>query len=929
MLRKVCLIILAVVLCMMAGMAGADGTTISVGTKEELLRAVETINAAESGAFVISLTADIETNMGISFNSDAGKTILGNGHTIQYTGSESFLMNWSGILNLGTASEENTLIIKGTGSAQGGDSSSLLQITTQSGITKSVDPVLNMYEGVVLKDFWADNSRGAGVRVYTNNYAANEATFNMYGGAIRNCRIISGYNTYGGGVHVSDNGHFNLYGGEISGCGAMYGGAVHLGYCDTRSIVHGVKPPEFHMMGGKIINNSTMGSGSQGGGVAVFDGTFTMSGGEISGNSAASMGGGILAFGPAVGYSGEIIIQDGMIVKNRSTSFGGGITSRGADVTMTGGILCNNTSTAAGDDVVIQNNGTLSLSSASAMNQKLILNGTETRYSIDGWYFDYGPRWSYDEAFKSAADSANEYLGDTTSGQGMLVKAAFTAYDQIDISKTWEDGNDLLGKRPDSLTFTLVKANTLEPVLLRVYDESAGEWLASGAKAEVTLTQDSTTGSIWPLVVDNYSDSTKYLLQEEETGEFYQMKEGDPVITFTADTLSDGTKKADSGVYAASFTNTARVPVTLYKIWDDANNLDQKRPDLLNVDLRMNGARLTDFEGKEALYGLTAEDGWQKKVYLPAADYTELTASEGTVADYTQVGKTINQNEDGSYSVIFINKHTLVPAAADTVRNENMVEIHYQAEKKWQGSNPVGDKMLPHPEVTVILYADGVETAREVIAANADPATAVFYNVPKYRDNDGNDPIAYTIKEEITDSAWVKVGDNLWYSLDGMGKYEGSITDVTVEDVGSTEKLTTLTGGTATNTYTTLQTTTTVEVTKLWKDHQNENGVRPKYLKVGLFKNVTDTEPAATVTLTGPISDDYWTGTFTDLPIYDADGKVIDYKAYVVKEAYPAALNTDGTPASWDKWVSDGEYQEIKDDHDNTFKYEYSTIPNS
>ena len=316
--------------------------------------------------------------------------------------------------------------------------------------------------------------------------------------------------------------------------------------------------------------------------------------------------------------------------------------------------------------------------------------------------------------------------------------------------------------------------------------------------------------------------------------------------------MADGTGK----VYAPgdSYTLTAEdltlyaqwiTPVKVVKIWDDANDMDGIRPkEGLSVSLAQGGHVLNISGGAtDATYLLTPAESWMHTFELPAGDYSHIELWEGSADGYTksQESKLFNEND---ITIVVINKHTPAPAATDTIRNDNMVEIHYQAEKKWEGNNPVGDKKLPQPEVTVILYADGVETAREVIVANADPATATFSNVPKYRDNDGNEPIAYTIKEEITDPGWVKVGDNLWYSLDGMGKYEGRITDVTVADVGKTEKLTTLTGGTATNTYSTLQTTTTVNVTKLWKDHQNENGVRPKDLKLGLFAPGA-TEPAA------------------------------------------------------------------------------------
>jgi hypothetical protein len=81
------------------------------------------------------------------------------------------------------------------------------------------------------------------------------------------------------------------------------------------------------MSGGEISGHSVYFSG---GGVAVDSGTFTMSGGEISGNSAAS-GGGVGVGG------GTFTMSGGEISGNTAVYGGGGVYVNNGTFTMSGG----------------------------------------------------------------------------------------------------------------------------------------------------------------------------------------------------------------------------------------------------------------------------------------------------------------------------------------------------------------------------------------------------------------------------------------------------------------------------------------------------------------------------------------------------------------------------------------------------------------
>jgi uncharacterized repeat protein (TIGR02543 family) len=112
--------------------------------------------------------------------------------------------------------------------------------------------------------------------------------------------------------------------------------------------------------GAKISGNSASGSG---GGVRVNGGTFTMSGGEISGNtaSASDNGGGVAV------YDGTFTMSGGTVNGNTAFGGGGGVAVYGGTFTMSGGTVNSNTSSYNGGGVVVgggtftmSNNGTIS-----------------------------------------------------------------------------------------------------------------------------------------------------------------------------------------------------------------------------------------------------------------------------------------------------------------------------------------------------------------------------------------------------------------------------------------------------------------------------------------------------------------------------------------------------------------------------------------
>jgi hypothetical protein len=129
--------------------------------------------------------------------------------------------------------------------------------------------------------------------------------------------------------------------------------------------------------GSKITGNTA----SYGGGVRVYNGTFTMSGGAISGNTASNSGGGV-----CVDNSGTFTMSGGAISGN-TTSYGGGVLVYSGTFTMSGGAISGNTASNSGGGVCVGSNGTFTMSGGAISGNTtsygggVYSNGTFTKQS--------------------------------------------------------------------------------------------------------------------------------------------------------------------------------------------------------------------------------------------------------------------------------------------------------------------------------------------------------------------------------------------------------------------------------------------------------------------------------------------------------------------------------------------------------------------
>ena len=205
-----------------------------------------------------------------------------------------------------------------------------------------------MSGNAVISENTATNGNGGGV--YMNS--APEVTMN--GGSITGNTAANN----GGGVYAF-SGTFTMNDGTIAGnkATAKNGGGVYANGSTT-----------FTMTGGTIGGSTAADANAAkyGGGVYVKNGTFTMSGGKVTGNGASKDGGGVRLDKGTFNMSGSAVIS-----RNTADGYGGGVDANDGSFTMSGGSITGNTTTnespnwSGGGGVCVFDDGSFTMSGGS------------------------------------------------------------------------------------------------------------------------------------------------------------------------------------------------------------------------------------------------------------------------------------------------------------------------------------------------------------------------------------------------------------------------------------------------------------------------------------------------------------------------------------------------------------------------------------
>ncbi|WP_314180299.1 Cna B-type domain-containing protein [Abiotrophia defectiva] len=416
---------------------------------------------------------------------------------------------------------------------------------------------------------------------------------------------------------------------------------------------------------------------------------------------------------------------------------------------------------------------------------KLLANGVETGQTTtataaNNWTYEFSnlPKNKAGQAITySVAEEA--VAGYTTKVNGYNLTNSHTPETvSIQGTKTWEDGDNQDGLRPEQITVKL---------------------LADGVETGQTTT--ATAANNWTYEFSNLPKN----------------KAGKAISYSVAEEAVAGYNTTVNGYDLTNNHATDLTSVSGTKTWQDNDDQDGLRPGQVTIKLLADGVET----GQTAV--ASAANNWTYEFSnLPknkAGKAISYSVAEEAVAGYTASVNGYN----------LTNSHT-----PETVS--------VQGTKTWQ-DNDNQDGVRPE-QVTIKLLADGVETGQTAVANAANNWTYEFSNLPK---NKAGKAITYSVQEEA------------------VAEYTASYQAYNV-----------------TNSHTPGQTSHTVQ--KVWDDGQNQDGLRPVELKVQLYAD--DQKYGDEVSLTAANN---WTYTWSQLP-EKAQGKAISYQAreVAVPEGYQA-----------------------------------------
>ena len=260
------------------------------------------------------------------------------------------------------------------------------------------------------------------------------------------------------------------------------------------------------------------------------------------------------------------------------------------------------------------------------------------------------------------------------------------------------------------------------------------------------------------------------------------------------------------------------------KVWDDQDNVEGLRPESIEFQLYKNGTA----EGKPV--ALSAGNNWKVTFSnLPDKDSNgnriSYSVKEVKVPAYYTVDKEESEFVDGKATIT--NKRT--PETTEVT-----VKKVWDDAKNQDGLRPT--------TITVHLLANGEKVQTATVSGEGETWSHTFTNLPVYKNGQ---KIIYTVTE------------------DTVANYTATIDGTTI-----------------TNTYKPGKTSLTV--TKKWDDAENQDGLRPKTIKVQLYADGQKLGKEVELS-----EDNKWSYTFSDLD-EKKDGKTIQYtvKETKVPEGY-------------------------------------------
>lgn len=454
------------------------------------------------------------------------------------------------------------------------------------------------------------------------------------------------------------------------------------------------------------------------------------------------------------------------------------------------------------------------------------------------------------------------------------------------------------------------------------------------AKETVITLQGSNGKAYQHIVTDKDSFATVF----EDVPKFFD--EGKEVVYTVTQNEVDGytTDVTNTDKYTFQIMNThepEKLAKTVTKVWDDNNNQDGLRPNTLRI-------ALTGTDGTYIEKNLSAANNWTETFeglykYFKEGTPIQYTIDEEAVGGYE---KEISEKDN---LITITNTHA--PEKLDLIVNvvwndannqdgyrPDTTTIHMSGTDGTQDTKDFTkdsswssivfkdlDRFKDGTKIKYTVTEDEIPQYTTSIVANGNVVTVTNTHIPEitlrnisviWEDNDDQDgirPDAVNIKlkgnDKLVDSSELNEDVKWKHSFTKLPVREnGNEISYTAEEneipgyTTSIEK--TDTGYVFTNTH--IPETVTVTVDKVWKDAENQDGLRPDSIDVILTGSDGNTYNAT-------ISEkDNWTYIFANLPKYFNDGTLVEYSLQEVETDGYAGTVTKGT---------DGYTFTIKNDH--------------
>lgn len=514
-------------------------------------------------------------------------------------------------------------------------------------------------------------------------------------------------------------------------------------------------------------------------------------------------------------------------------------------------------------------------------------------------------------------------------------------------------------KGSDEYSFTIT--NNYVPAVVNVpittvWDDDDNR---DGIRAkETAITLHGSNGKVYQRIVTGKDDFATVF---EDVPKFFD--EGREVVyTVTQNEMNGYTANiANTDKYTFQITNThepERLAKTVTKVWDDNNNQDGLRPNTLRI-------ALTGTDGTYIEKSLSTANNWTE-----AFDGLYKYFKEGTLIQYTideeMVGGYEKEISEKDNLITITNTHAsekldlIVNVVWNDANNQDgyrpdAATIHMSGTDGTQDAkdftkdsswSSIVFKDLDHykngNEIKYTVTEDEIPQYTTSIAVNGNVVTVTNTHIPEItlrnisvvwednNDQDGLRPDTVSVKlkgnDKFIDSSELNEDVEWKHSFTKLPVREnGNEITYTAEEneipgyTTSIEK--TDTGYVFTNTH--IPETVTVTVDKVWKDAENQDGLRPDAIQIRLISN--DIEKDAYLD-----AESDWHLDFEGLPKYRDHGILNEYSVQEVdvdgytstvttKDGYAFTIENDHVPAVIDipiteEWIDDNDRDGLRPD---------------